>query len=109
MHDQRRQDDKLYWWKIIAGVLSAAFLAGLLLTAVFRETSGTYLPLVGAALAVVLVGISVSVVRRYRAWLHRPPRPGGALEDRLTSVARKAGMLGIGALLLRRNKRKDRS
>ena len=109
MHDRRRQDDRLYWWKVIAGVLSAAYLAGLLLTAVFRGENNAYIPLVTVALVVVLIGVSASVVRRYRAWLHRPPRPGGALEDRLTSVARKAGLLSIGALLLRRTRRKDRS
>lgn len=109
MHDDRRQDDRLYWWKVIAGVTSAIFLAGLLLTAIFRETSSTYIPLVAATLAFVLVGVGVSVARRYRAWLRRPPRGGGPLEDRLTSVARKAGLVGIGVLLVGRTGRKERS
>lgn len=107
MHDQRRQDDRLYWWKVVAALLSATFLAGLLLTAIFRGMNNVYIPLVSAALAAVLIGVAVSVARRYRAWLHRPPREGGPLEDRLTSVARKAGLLGIGALLMRGTDRKD--
>ncbi|MCX2948854.1 hypothetical protein [Lentzea sp. NEAU-D7] len=109
MQDHRRQDDRLYWWKVLAGVLSATFLAGLLLTAIFREFSSTYIPLVSAALAAVLIGVTVSLVRRYRAWLHPSPCPGGPLEDRLTSVVRKVGLIGIGTLLLRRKSRKDRS
>src|SRR3954468_2553127 len=109
MPRQRRQDDRLYWWKIAAGLLSAVYLAGLLMTALLHETVGTYAPVVGVFLVGTLVMVVVSVARRFRAWLHRPPEWSGPLEDRVESVARTAGVAAVGALVARRTLRKDRS
>lgn len=109
MRHRRRQDNRLYWWKIAAGVASTAYLTGLLLTALLHERgSGPYAAVVIALLAAVLLAMAVSVLRRFRAWLRRPPRPGGPLEDAAASVAGAVGTAAAGIALVRGTRKENR-
>ncbi|WP_433260892.1 hypothetical protein ACQPZF_25375 [Actinosynnema sp. CS-041913] len=110
MSSRPRQDDRLYWWKVAAGSVTTAYLAALLLTALRHESgSAAYAPVVAVVLVAVASGVAVSVVRRGRAWLRRPPRTGGPLEERVASIAGVVGTAIIAAVIALRIRRNDRS